>query len=210
MGKLVVIYGINAVGKDTIANEFVKFFNNSFITSEQRILMYNLGIIDSFDSHRKISRGNYKSLEGTSVSKLRSVYSFDFFNTLKKLKLEYKFVFLFSHLVVALYLDKKIRYLNLYDVDKMMPDTLFNIADGIINVKANFNDILERRVMDLKLLKRERVTNLKDIEYHQQLCDDVWKKLVSKNKHIRTIVIHNNNGKLGEAVVQAKQFISLL
>ena len=57
---LYTIFGINGIGKDTVAEEIRKKRQNIEVTSLSRLLMFILGISKSYDVREKIDEEQYK------------------------------------------------------------------------------------------------------------------------------------------------------
>jgi len=203
---LIIIYGINAVGKDTVANSIASISSNTLITSESRILMYHLGLINNFDATLKVDREIYKKLENAPREKIQNIYSTKYLETLSQLKEKYKLVILLSHLVFALYIDKDV---TKYVTDIDIPDWLINLSDLVVHLKSPSEDILLRRITDLKIEKRERVLRLEQIKHHQKLCDKKWEILEKRFGKKKLIIVTNENNKVTYAVNNIIKFIPI-
>ena len=208
MGKLIIIYGVNGVGKDAIALSLSREYTNSVVVSDQRILMYHLGIIDSYDNSLKIDKEKYKKLEDTSNEKFIDIYQNKFIQTLSEIKSNYDIVFLISHLVISLHTDKESPlYMDTESININLENLLSGIADGVFYIKSDCKDILKRREVDAKKYDRQRPLRLEDIKQHQYLNDKKWdeiSKYVSENKKI---TILNDEGKLDKAISTSRDFI---
>lgn len=208
MGKLIVIYGINGVGKDSFASELNKIYKNSIVVSDQKILMYHLGLIDNFESKNSVDRAKYKVLENTPNDDFEKIYDKKFVVTLESLKNKYDYVFLISHLVVALFIDKdKPTYLDTEEINKKLKYILEG-ANGIILLKSSAEEILGRRLSDTGI--RDRLVDVEEIFQHDKLNNEKWNevcKFIGKDK-IRVII--NDDNMLVEAVVEGKNFIDNL
>ena len=68
--SLNTIFGINGVGKDTIAEQIRKNNPNVRVTSMSRLLMYILGITSNFDVRKKVGEKEYGMLEAVPQSRM--------------------------------------------------------------------------------------------------------------------------------------------
>ena len=201
---LVTIFGINAVGKDTIANEFKKKHPGTFITSASRLLMYHLGIIDKYGAEDPVTKKNYKKLENTSQDKIMAITKGAYKNSLIRFSKNNRLTILLSHLVFMLHIDKD----EPVFLDKKDPP-FTKLSSGLIQIKSKSENILSRRIKDNKEGVRERYySTLKFINKHQTLCDYKWKKIISLRAHNTYITIHNNN--LDKAVSAVEKFVKQL
>ena len=124
------------------------------------------------------------------------------------LKEKFDFVFLISHLVISLFIEKENpTYLDTEVINKKLKYILNN-ASGIILLRSIPEEILNRRLNDRKV--RERVVDIEEIYKNNTLNDNKWNevcKFVGEEK-IKTIT--NNDNKLAEAVMEGKIFIDNL
>lgn len=207
MGRLILLYGINGVGKDTIALELSKQYKNTIIVSDQRILMYYLGLLKNYKSNIKINTEKYKALESTPRETLKKIYKTKFLETIEKIRKEYEIVFLISHLVISLHINKnKPKYLDTEIINEKLSELLF-CANSIVYIKSKPEEILERRIKDRKFTGRNRPIDLKDIKHHQKLNDKKWKELLNHVPQNKTVTVLNHNNNLNEAITQSQAFI---
>ena len=207
MGRLILLYGINGVGKDTIALELSKQYKNTIIVSDQRILMYYLGLLKNYKNNIKINTEKYKALESTPRETLKKIYKTKFLETIEKIRKEYEIVFLISHLVISLHINKnKPKYLDTEIINEKLSELLF-CANSIVYIKSKPEEILERRIKDRKFTGRNRPIDLKDIKHHQKLNDKKWKELLNHVPQNKTVTVLNHNNNLNEAITQSQAFI---
>lgn len=170
--SIYTLYGINGVGKDTVAGEVKRDFPDTQITSESRILMYLLGITSEFGTDYPVSREQYRQLEDMPQPVMRDLTEGEYKCFVQDLRDRDDVTVILSHLVFALFLDKEIQYLD----DKDVPDWFIQSNDALVQLIAPPELVLARRAIDA----RDRgAANTKDIEYHQYLCDQKWVKVVN-------------------------------
>lgn len=203
--SLHIIYGINAAGKDTVANEVIKHYKDAIITSESRILMYHLGLVNSVDATVKIDKEIYKKLENAKREDIQKIYKVDYPQTMRDLTTKHELVLLLSHLVFALYIDKSE---TKYVTDIQIPGWLIDLSDGMIQLTANPYHILQRRVNDLKKSSRDRVIQINQIIEHQELCNEKWEKIKMEYPNIRMKIINNDEGRIEKAAQEIIKFIN--
>lgn len=198
---LITIYGINAVGKDTIAKELKSENPEIFVTSESRLLMYHLGIIDEFGIDSSVTKSDYKKLESTTQDRILSITNGTFKADLVKFRNSRRITILLSHLVFMLHIDKA-DPIFLTDKDPAFPE----LADALIHIKSDPEDIFSRRIKDNIDGIRERYhTDLKLIKKHQSLCDEKWGKIIkNRTKDSYTIIF---NGDIKKAISEVNNFI---
>lgn len=168
------IYGINGVGKDTVANKIEQSHQNITITSASRILMYLLGITASFSTHDNVSREQYKQLEAVPQKEMRKLEESTYKDFVKELGANKRITLVLSHLVFALYLDKKTTFLT----DRFVPDWYLKANSNLIQLTARPETILQRRISDMP--NRERLSvSTEEIQFHQSLCDKEWNRIKS-------------------------------
>jgi len=185
---LSTMYGINGVGKDTVANGVAEAMPELRLTSQSRILMHILGLIDNYDARTPVARDKYRQLEDTPQSRMREIEETDFKYFISDIKDSPSRVLMLSHLVFALYLDKEFKYLD----DRDVPEWYIASNDAIIQLVAPASTVLQRRTADSQVRDRGALT-LENVELHQQLCDKQWAKLekYAGSLAIPTLIIPN-------------------
>ena len=103
---LIIIFGINASGKDSITNILKETNSEIFVTTESRLLMYHLGIIKHFNAAEAVSKEEYKSLENTSQEQILAITNTKYKESLEIFKKSNKITLILSHLVFLLHIDK--------------------------------------------------------------------------------------------------------
>lgn len=174
--SLIAMYGVNAVGKDTVANLIQEQEGRDYIrlTSESRLLMHHLGLIPSIETKYRVSRDIYKKLEDTPQSIILELIETKYRDHLEILKSETAATtFLLSHLVFALNLDKDRPVYLLKDI----PDWTREVFNGFIHLRAPISEIIKRRHQDEEVRDRGAM-EYSQIRYHQGLCDRKWEELV--------------------------------
>jgi len=202
---LYLVYGINAAGKDAIAKEVVARYKNSLITSESRILMYHLGLVDSIDATIKVDREIYKKLENAKREDIQRIYKDEYPKTMEKAVKDHDLVMLLSHLVFALYIDKdEAKYVT----DVEIPKWLVELSDGMVQLVADPEEIFSRRMKDIINEKRERIVQIKQIKQHQELCDKKWNDIGSVYQNKKMKIVENHNNKMQLAIEELTNFIN--
>lgn len=197
--SIVTIYGVNAVGKDTVANKLKEQEADLFITSESRLLMYHLGIVPSFETNYKASREDYKRLEDTPQSTMLGLIETTYRDHLQQLRERCGATLLLSHLVFALNLDKDQPVYLVKDISEWTRE----VIHGFIHLKAPIIEIYKRRHLDSGLRDRG-AAEISQIAYHQELCDRKWNELTAPLSPETHTVIQNIN--LDIAVDEVRSF----
>lgn len=202
---LYLVYGINAAGKDAIAKEVVARYKDSLITSESRILMYHLGLVDSIDATIKVDREIYKKLENAKREDIQRIYKEEYPQTMAKAVKDYDLVILLSHLVFALYIDKEEAK---YVTDVEIPKWLVELSEGMVQLVADPEEIFSRRMKDVINEKRDRIVQMKQIKQHQALCDKKWNDIGYLYQTNKMKIVENHNNKMQIAVDEVINFIN--
>ena len=203
---LVTIFGINAVGKDAVANKIKEERTDYRITSESRLLMYNLGIIDDYNTSCPVTKEQYKALESISPAETWRITNGVYKEQLERFNREDKIVLLLSHLVFALHLDKE---KPVFLKDRGLPSWLPDVNLGFIQLIASPKQIMRRRIKDNSSGERRRdFIGIQNIIEHQRLCDEKWASLTKDLDGERYAVINNNN--LDKVVYKTRAFIDNL
>lgn len=187
---LEIMFGINASGKDSVFRELKNRDNKIESTSESRLLMYHLGYVDSYSLEQPVSRDVYKQLENTPQERIIKITNSSYRETLEKFRdseIEY---FLLSHLVTALTIDKNPIYL-----EKDVPFWYRDTGSKFIQIVCDPEEILRRRLKDKNGGTRDRgnLDTLCEIENHQALCDEKWRKLTTDLPNYRFTTIPNTD-----------------
>ena len=141
---LTTIFGINGVGKDTVANELRIKNTDISVTSMSRVLMYILDITKTYDVSEKVCEDQYKKLESVPQSKMIEIENTDYKKILCEIAKSDKNVLMLSHLISALRHGEQINYLT----DRLTPDWYVDANNALIQLVAPFNVISERRKND--------------------------------------------------------------
>ena len=204
MGKLIVLTGVNGSGKDTVASKVIEKLgtqDSSTIISESRMLMYINGITDSPDSRLQVDKDKYVQLESISPESNAMLMKKKFPALIKRIINSNDYTFYLTHLVFQ-------RYLLDGEADFLYAPIrhLIDHADVWINLDVDSEDILQRRMTDKSRVRN--VTNVKEIEHHQNLCRSRLKaQILTSRIADETKVVSNNNGQLDDAVDEIFNFI---
>ncbi len=200
---LIAIFGINASGKDTIANIMKNRFSDCIITSESRLLMYYLDITPSYETSYLVDKNDYLKLQNAPQKKITSIVNKKYEKILLNLRSNNNVVLFLYHLVFTLTTNEK---KPKYSVDRKIPLWLTDMCDGFIQLKCNPKEIIRRRIYDKKNTERDRgFTCLKEVIKHQKLCDKKWDQLIKSVPHKKHTIIINSN--LEIASKKAENFI---
>jgi len=164
------IFGINGVGKDTVAEALRQRNPEIKVVSGSRLLMYLLGIAESYDVRERVSEYQYKILEQTSQSIKVHVMENEYRQQLEKMSKDGENVILLAHLVTAFRHGSKIQYLK----ERPLPTWHAEINTNLIQLVAPAILISERRKTDAT---RHRQTSVAQIIKHQALCDKEWGRI---------------------------------
>lgn len=180
------LFGINGVGKDTVAESLRAKDRDLVVTSMSRLSMYLLGIIDDYDVRTKVSEDHYSRLEQTPQSTMVELEKNEFRQELEQIADTDGRVMFLGHLVSALRNGEKIEYLT----NRKTPTWLTDISDSLIQLKAPAVLISERRTNEKE---RNRSVDISQIDEHQSLCDDEWCRIGESNVlYVQKMHIVNN------------------
>lgn len=197
---LITIFGINGVGKDTVANQLKSKKPDIKITSMSRILMYILGITDSYETSDKITEEQYKKLENIPQEEMKQIEKKEYKELLIRLSEKEEDTILLTHLVSALRLGEETVYLK----DRLTPSWLVENSDVLIQLVVPTQILSERREKDTS---RKRDVNVEEIEKHQKLCFKEWKRLKKEHSSKNFYTVVNLN--LEETVDTVEKVIKL-
>lgn len=197
---LITFFGINGVGKDSIANKLKEKNPDIRITSMSRLYMYILGITDTYETSEKVTEEQYKLLEDTPQDVMKRIEEEEYKKLLIELANQNEETILLSHLVSALRLGKETIYLE----DRLTPKWLVDNSDLLIQLAVPPDTLSERRKADFS---RKRETDINEIEKHQNMCFREWKRIQGENptKSMYTIV----NLDFGETVNAVEKVINM-
>lgn len=172
---LSTIFGINGIGKDTVAEEIRKRNPRIRVTSMSRIYMYILGISKTCDVKEEISEEQYKKLERIPQETMKRVENGKYKEILKRMANSEENVIFLGHLVSALRLGSEIEYL----IERKTPSWFVDINDNLIQLIAPESIVSERRKGDKG---RKRISDIEEILKHQELCTNEWNRIMKENK----------------------------
>ena len=180
---LITIFGINGTGKDTIANELKKKRPNIRITSMSRLLMYILGITNTFETSEPVTEEQYKKLESIPQEKMKMIEQKEYKELLIGLSKKDQETILLTHLVSVLRHGEELIYLE----DRPTPSWLIENSSTLIQLVVPPEILSERRKKDNS---RKRDINIEEIEKHQKMCFKEWKRLKKEqpSKTMYTVV----------------------
>lgn len=198
--SIITLYGINGVGKDTIANSVRNSESNLKVSSMSRMLMYILGITSTYDVNEEVNEKQYQQLESMSQTKMIEIEQTDYKRLLCDISESKQNLLFLSHLITALRHGDKINYL----VNRKTPDWFVDINSALVQLVAPVEVICERRTNDKT---RKRVVDPIEVSYHQQLCTEEWERIKRINTASSDKMYVVNNIDLDTATNEVKQIL---
>lgn len=168
--SLNTIFGINGVGKDTIAEQIRKNNPNVRVTSMSRLLMYILGITSNFDVRKKVGEKEYGMLEAVPQSRMIEIENSEYRQFIERFSNSKENIIFIGHLITAMRHGTNVTYLR----DRLTPDWFIKCNNNLIQVVAPFELINSRRKLDSDRL---RVSDISQIKEHQLLCSQEWERI---------------------------------
>lgn len=197
---ITTIFGINGVGKDTVANSLRTNNPDLLVTSISRMLMYILGITKTYDVNEKVCEEQYKMLESVPQEKMIKIENTDYKDMLNEIASSKEDLIMLSHLISALRHGDKIQYLT----DRTTPDWYVKLNQALIQLVAPSDIVSYRRKNDIN---RKRETSIEEIEYHQSLCTNEWERIKRVNPDTTNRMFIVNNINLSDATNEIEQIM---
>lgn len=197
---ITTIFGINGVGKDTVANSLRTNNPDLLVTSISRMLMYILGITKTYDVNEKVCEEQYKMLESVPQEKMIKIENTDYKDMLDEIASSKEDLIMLSHLISALRHGDKIQYLT----DRTTPDWYVKLNQVLIQLVAPSDIVSYRRKNDVN---RKRETSIKEIEYHQSLCTNEWERIKRANPDTTNRMFIVNNINLSDATNEIEKIM---
>lgn len=197
---ITTIFGINGVGKDTVANSLRTNNPDLLVTSISRMLMYILGITKTYDVNEKVCEEQYKMLESVPQEKMIKIENTDYKDMLDEIASSKEDLIMLSHLISALRHGDKIQYLT----DRTTPDWYVKLNQALIQLVAPSDIVSYRRKNDVS---RKRETSIKEIEYHQSLCTNEWERIKRVNPDTTNRMFIVNNINLSDATNEIEKIM---
>ena len=197
---IMTIFGINGVGKDTVANSLRTNNPDLLVTSISRMLMYILGITKTYDVNEKVCEEQYKMLESVPQEKMIKIENTDYKDMLDEIASSKEDLIMLSHLISALRHGDKIQYLT----DRTTPDWYIKLNQALIQLVAPSEIVSYRRKNDVN---RKRETSIEEIEYHQSLCTNEWERIKRVNPDTTNRMFIVNNINLRDATSEIEQIM---
>lgn len=168
------LYGINGVGKDTVAERLRQSVDRQLIvTSMSRLSMYLLGIVKSFDVSGEVPGDAYKRLEQVPQPEMIALENGPYKEMVGELAQGNDRALLLGHLVTALHLGGSINYLT----ERSTPDWYIESNASFVQLTAPADIVMQRRQRDASGGVRSRPTEISQIMEHQELCDQEWERI---------------------------------
>lgn len=197
---ITTIFGINGVGKDTVANSLRTNNPDLLVTSISRMLMYILGITKTYDVNENVCEEQYKMLESVPQEKMIKIENTDYKDMLDEIASSKEDLIMLSHLISALRHGDKIQYLT----DRTTPDWYVKLNQALIQLVAPSDIVSYRRKNDIN---RKRETSIEEIEYHQSLCTNEWERIKRVNPDTTNRMFIVNNINLSDATNEIEQIM---
>lgn len=197
---ITTIFGINGVGKDTVANSLRTNNPDLLVTSISRMLMYILGITKTYDVNEKVCEEQYKMLESVPQEKMIKIENTDYKDMLDEIASSKEDLIMLSHLISALRHGDKIQYLT----DRTTPNWYVKLNQALIQLVAPSDIVSYRRKNDIN---RKRDTSIEEIEYHQSLCTNEWERIKRVNPDTTNRMFIVNNINLSDATNEIEQIM---
>lgn len=194
------IFGINGIGKDTVAEELRKRNPKIEVTSMSRVLMYILGISNTYDVHEKITEKQYKLLEDTPQNIMKDIENTEYRHLLENMAKGEENVIFLAHLVSALRLGNNVKYLD----DRLTPEWFVKSNKNLIQLIAPADLISDRRKKDFS---RRREVDVAQISTHQQMCSKEWERILSMSSSSKKKMYVVENIELSKAVKEIEDII---
>lgn len=172
--SLFTLYGINGVGKDTIASYIKEKYPEINITSMSRLYMYILGITNTYDTSENVNENQYKVLESVPQEKMIRIENNEYKNIIIDISNMSKDTIFLGHLISVLRLGDKINYLT----NRKTPNWFIDANKEITEVLLPYDVIADRRKQDVQ---RKRSILYDDIKFHQELCNKEWERIKNLN-----------------------------
>ncbi len=197
---LYTIFGINGIGKDTVAEELRKRNQRIEVTSMSRLLMFILKISKTYDVREGISERQYKALENIPQRTMIDIENNEYKELIEKISRSDKDIVILSHLISALRLGDEVKFLE----DRKTPGWFVDMNKKLIQLTAPPQLISERRQKDKK---RIRGYETEEIMKHQRLCDKEWERIKKKDSSSKQKMFIVENIELNKAVNDIEDII---
>lgn len=194
------IFGINGVGKDTVAERLRERHSNILVSGQGRLTMYCLGIIDDYDSRSKVTEEHYRQLEEVPLDDRHIAEETSYRKFLENAAESSTTTIFLSHLVVAYRHGSNMEYIT---EDKTY-DWLIMSSKSLTQLIAPPETISQRRRKDTS---RIRKADLDEVIRHQSLCDTEWSRISRDYPEKRSSMHRVENIDLGSAVAQVDEII---
>lgn len=175
---LTIIFGVNGVGKDTLANLVQKAHPEIAIISASRALMKAYGLPVEITADFPVPFEYYRTLE-TNEPIVNALYDTKFVDILRAFKAKGGNSMILHHLCVV---KPQIDGTLIYDDDVLRP-WFYELFDQFILIRTKPAIIKDRQEKDLLSGKRTRQgLSLAQIEEQVQRSDAQWKELCQELK----------------------------
>jgi hypothetical protein len=204
---LTIIFGVNGVGKDTLANAVQKTHPHIALISASRALMKAFGLPVEITADFPIPFEYYRTLE-INEPIVNALYDTKFVDILREFKNSGKDGIILHHLcVIKPQLDGTL----IYDDDVLRP-WFYELFDQFILIRTEPTTIKNRQEQDIQSGKRTRHNlSLRQIEEQVQKSDNQWQELCKQLKQRgldNYYEIENNEKDLEPAIAKLSSIVS--
>ncbi len=199
---LTILFGVNGVGKDTLAAEIQKTDPAPAIISSSRVLMKALGMDVKITADFPVPFSYYQRLDALDLKVANAIYEAQFPDIIRDFKRTGKNALLLSHLCIL-----KVDPTNgrrSFD-DDFIREWFYELFDQFVLVKADASTVKSRNEHDIKEGKRTRnMLSLAETQEQIVRSDTQWQKLITQLNARSTHTYHeiDNSYELGTACDQ--------
>ncbi len=204
---LTIIFGVNGVGKDTLANEVQKLHPQIALVSASRALMKAFGLPVEVTADFPVPFDYYRTLE-INEPIINALYDTKFVDILRDFKNSGQDGIILHHLcVIKPQLDGTL----IYD-DDVLRSWFYELFDQFILIRTEPKIIKDRQEKDIQSGKRTRHgLSLAQIEEQVQRSDAQWQELCKQLK-LRGLdnyyEIENNGENRDQAIAKLSGIVS--
>lgn len=200
---LIVCFGVNACGKDTLFKNIQQNLDIIYVSASQ-ILMKSLGIIDEI-LEKAPTRENYKTLECVSDEQRNIIMATGFFDEIKNIERENpnKTVVIPMHLCIIKEQN------NSYNFD--LPDFpyWFEKIDKFIYIRTPLLNLENRISKDSQRQTRERLDAVRDAKIQQLILSEKRFKKIKEQYTSKCYSLSNSDRKFESALIKLENLLNL-
>ncbi len=205
---LVLLVGINGVGKDTVANEIKTRWPGIKVVSGSKVFMKAAGLSVGLNTNQPASLQDYQFIEAIPADEAEQIYNTQFYQILSDLKNSSAITLLLYHLCIVK-VDPKSNAIS-FD-DSFVRDWYYDLFDCFILLHTDATQIQTRQLADATSGRRSRpVLPLTAITEQMKRSNQQWELLTTNLKarhhpHVYQFTNHQNHStitaqKIGELI----------